>query len=159
MDQIHAESRYKLTTAECLCCLCVVTSVEIIALFFSRTLSRPVCHCRGDGSVCRRQRRVWSKLAGTEEEAAVWTGWTAFSSRAFQKLPGASLKQKEEEEVGLPVGTLQTNRDPVGTATFIVDRRSTVTLQLYHAYLLQRFSIMQQAVTACLVYSEQFTAT
>ncbi|GAA6217232.1 uncharacterized [Lates japonicus] len=54
--------------------------------------------CRGDGAVCRRQSRVWSKLAGTEEEAAVWTGWTAFSSRAFQNLPGASLKQKEGEE-------------------------------------------------------------
>lgn len=78
-----------------------------------------------------RQSRVWSKLAGIEEEAAVWTGWTAFSSRAFQNLPGASLKQKEgeeEEEVGLPVGLLQTNRDPIGTATFNVDRRSTVTL-------------------------------
>ncbi|KAI9533147.1 hypothetical protein NQZ68_025541 [Dissostichus eleginoides] len=68
----------------------------------------PQLCCHGDGSVCRRQSRVWSKLAGTEEEAAVWTGWTAFSSRAFQNLPGASLKQKdkneEEEGVGLPVG-------------------------------------------------------
>lgn len=79
--------------------------------------------------MCRRQSRVWSKLAGTEEEAAVWTGWTAFSSRAFQNLPGASLKQREEEEeVGLPAGMLQTNHDPIGTATFNVDRRSTVTL-------------------------------
>ncbi|KAK2909780.1 hypothetical protein Q8A73_007495 [Channa argus] len=62
--------------------------------------------CRGNGAVCRRQSRVWSKLAGNEEEAAVWTRWTAFSSRALQNLPGASLKQREEEEeeVGLPVG-------------------------------------------------------
>lgn len=81
-------------------------------------------------AVCRRQSRVWSELAGTEEEAAVWTGWTAFSSRAFQNLPGASLKQKEEEEeeVGLPVGMLEAKHDPIRTATFNVDRRSTVTL-------------------------------
>lgn len=79
--------------------------------------------------MCRRQSRVWSKLAGTEEEAAVWTASTGFSSRAFQNLPGASLKQKEEEEeeVGLPVGMLQASHDPIGTATLNVDRRSTVT--------------------------------
>lgn len=79
--------------------------------------------------MCRRQNRVWSKLAGTKEEAAVWTGWTAFSSRAFQNLPGASLKQKEEEEVGLPVGMLEAKHDHIRNATFNVDRRSTVTLQ------------------------------
>lgn len=37
---------------------------------------------------------------GPEEEAAVWKGWTAFSSRAFQNLPGASLKQREEAGKG-----------------------------------------------------------
>lgn len=79
--------------------------------------------------MCGRRSGVWSELAGTEEEAAVWTGWSAFGSRAFQNLPGASLKQKEEEEVGLPVGTPQANRDPKGTATFNVHRRPTVTGQ------------------------------
>lgn len=139
-----------------------MTSVEIIASFFSffsRTLfPRPVCSCRGDGAVCSR---VWSKLAGTEEEAAVWTGWAAFSSRAFQNLPGASLKQKEEEEeeeVGLPVGMLQANRDPIGTAAFNVDRRSRS-----HTVVISRVSVTealhQAAVRACVVYAEPHIAT
>lgn len=139
-----------------------MTSVEIIASFFSffsRTLfPRPVCSCRGDGAVCSR---VWSKLAGTEEEAAVWTGWAAFSSRAFQNLPGASLKQKEEEEeeeVGLPVGMLQANRDPIGTAAFNVDRRSRS-----HTVVISRVSVTealhQAAARACVVYAEPHIAT
>ncbi|CAJ1062918.1 hypothetical protein NQZ68_025541 [Xyrichtys novacula] len=101
VEQIHRKSRYKLTRTE----LAVAT-----------------------GPARRRQSRVWSELAGTEEEAAVWTGWTALSSRAFQNLPGASLKQREEEEkeeereeVGLPAGMFQTNYDPGGTAAFNVD--------------------------------------
>lgn len=52
-------------------------------------------------------------------------GCTAFSSRAFHQLPGASLKQKEEEdeeEVGLPVELLQTRNDPRGTEALGVDR-------------------------------------
>lgn len=108
MSLIHREPHEKLTRGERLCCLRVTTSVEAIGL-----VSGP--------AVCRRQSRVWSKLAGTEEEAAVWTGWTAFSSRAFQNLPGASLKQREEEgeeEEGLPVGMLEAKHDPVRSATF-----------------------------------------
>lgn len=107
-----------------------MTSVEIIAPFSAGPCPVLFAVAIGDRAVRRRQHRVWSKLTGTEEEAAVWTGWTAFSSRAFQNLPGASLKQKEEEEeeVGLPVGMLQTNYDPIGTATLHVDRRSTVIL-------------------------------
>lgn len=57
---------------------------------------------------------------GPEEEAAVWKGWTAFSSRAFQNLPGASLKQREEagrEGDRLPVGMLEAKRDPARRAT------------------------------------------
>lgn len=106
------------------------------------------------GPARRRQSRVWSELAGTEEEAAVWTGWTALSSRAFQNLPRASLKQREEEEgkeeeekeEGLPAGMFQTNYDPRGTAAFKVDRRSAATLQLnlthlYHATRLQQHTL------------------
>lgn len=51
-------------------------------------------------AAARRQGGAESGLAqgslGPEEEAAVWKGWTAFSSRDFQNLPGASLKQREE---------------------------------------------------------------
>lgn len=53
-------------------------------------------------------------------------GCTAFSSRAFHELPGASLKQKEEEDeegVGLPVELLQTRHDPRGTEALGVDAR------------------------------------
>lgn len=85
-----------------------MTSVETIALFSAGPRPVPVFGHQGNRAVSWRQSRVWSKLIGTEEEAAVWTGWTAFSSRAFQNLPGVSLKQKEEvdeeAEEGLPVG-------------------------------------------------------
>lgn len=69
---------------------------------------------------------------GLKEEAAVWTGWTAFSSRAFQSLPGASLKQKEEVE--LPVGTLPTNHDPKGTAALKCGEKvySQTSMGVYH---------------------------
>lgn len=106
-----------------------MTSVEIIAPYSTGACPRPVCGCCGNRAVCRRQSRVWSELAGTEEEAAVWTGWAAFSSRAFQNLPGASLKQKEEaaeEEEGLPVGMQETEHYSRGTAIFNVHRGSTV---------------------------------
>lgn len=134
-----------------------MTSVETIAPFFKRdpvpsvlfavavATGAVVCMCR------RQESGVWSKLAGTEEEAAVWTGWTVFSSRAFQNLPGASLKQKEEEEVGLPVGMLQANHDPIGTATFNVDRRSTVTPCTVISCVSITELLTHAALTACVV--------
>lgn len=61
---------------------------------------------------------------GPEEEAAVWKGWTAFSSRAFQNLPGASLKQREEAGDGLPVGMLEAKRDPRKTCNLFSKGRS-----------------------------------
>lgn len=50
--------------------------------------------CRGDGSVCRRQSRVWSKLAGTEEEAAVWNGMDRIRFQGFPEPPRGFIKTK-----------------------------------------------------------------
>lgn len=113
-----------------------MTSVEIIAAFSAGPCPVLFAVANGDGA------RL--KLIGTKEEAAVWTGWTTFSSRAFQNLPGASLKQKEEEEVGFPVGTLQTTRDPKGTATLNIARGCRVKMSKHHgdSYILQKFPIM-----------------
>lgn len=106
VEQIHRESRYKLPRAEQFCCLRAVTSVQIIdpfsvgpcpVLFAVAMATRAVVQEAEQGLVQAR----WDLRGG-----GFWTGWTAFSSRAFQNLPGAPLKQKEEEEeeVGLPVG-------------------------------------------------------
>lgn len=106
--------------------VCVMTSVEIIAPFSAGPRLVLFAVAVATGQCAGGSAGLGPRLTGTEEEAVVWTGWTAFSSRAFQNLPGASLKQKEEVE--LPVGTLPTNHDPKGTATLNVDRRSAVAL-------------------------------
>lgn len=124
------QSRYKLTRAQRLCCLCVVTSVEIIAPFSAGPCPALFAVAVETGQCAGGRAGFGPSSLGLKRRRRFGTGWTAFSSRAFQNLPGASLKQKEaeEEEVGLPVGMLQTNRYPIGTAIFNVDRRSTVTL-------------------------------
>lgn len=129
--------------AERLCCQCVVTSVEIIAPFSA-----------GPCPALFAVVMVTGQCAGTEEEAAVWTGWTAFSSRAFQNLPGASLKQKdknEEEEkgVGLPVGCYGptvTPKDPqLLMWTEGLQSHCSNIMRIYY-----RFSIMQPSVSSIL---------
>lgn len=83
-----------------------MTSAETIVLFSAGPSPVLFAVAVATGQPTGGRAGFGPKLAGTGEEAAVWMGWTALSSRAFQNLPGVSLKQKEEaaEEEGLPAG-------------------------------------------------------
>lgn len=92
------QSRYKLTRAQRLCCLCVVTSVEIIAPFSAGPCPALFAVAVETGQCAGGRAGFGPSSLGLKRRRRFGTGWTAFSSRAFQNLPGASLKQKEAEE-------------------------------------------------------------